>query len=72
MTGVQTCALPIFGIIEDNPAPVTDTPPAPQVEPVASADPLIDEQDQIDVEKPAEMRGKLADAVAKSTKPQRI
>lgn len=61
-----------IGIIEDNPAPVTDTPPAPQVEPVASADPLIDEQDQIDVEKPAEMRGKLADAVAKSTKPQRI
>lgn len=42
-----------------------DTIPAPPPPPPA-LDPLIDEQDQFDVAQP-EMRGRLADAVAKST-----
>lgn len=42
----------------------SDTIPAPP--PPPSLDPMIDEQDQIDVVQP-EMRGRLADAVAKST-----
>jgi hypothetical protein len=42
-----------------------DTIPAPPPPPPA-LDPLIDEQDQIDVVQP-EMRGRLADAVARAT-----
>jgi hypothetical protein len=53
------------GIIEDRPAPVRI---APQAEPDPVADPLIAEQDEIEIVKPpqTEMRGKLADAVAKT------
>lgn len=58
---------PVAGIdngpVADNVAP--PQPPAPVVEP--SADPLIDEQDAMEVQKP-QMRGSLADAVAKSTR----
>lgn len=58
------------GIIEDHPAPARTAPraePDPVAEPVA--DPVIAEQDEIEIVKPPqpEMRGKLADAVAKTT-----
>ena len=61
------------GIIEDRPAPVRTAPPA-EPDPVADpidelvADPVIAEQDEIEIVKPPqpEMRGKLADAVAKT------
>ena len=45
-----------------NPVPRDTVPMAP---PPPSLDPLIDEQDDIEVQKP-EIRGKLADAVAKA------
>jgi hypothetical protein len=69
-TPVAGAMRPGSGVIEDKPAakPMSVTPPAPV------ADPLIEEQDQVEVVKPAEpkMRGSLADAVAKSTGPTRI
>ena len=70
-TPVAGALRPGSGVIEDKPAtpkPMSVTPPAPV------ADPLIAEQDQVEVVKPTEtkMRGSLADAVAKSTGPTRI
>jgi hypothetical protein len=66
VVGAPVAMVPGSGVIESRPV-ATPTPPAP----VASADPLIDEQDTATIE-PPKMRGSLADSVAKKTGPSRI
>lgn len=61
-TPVAGAMQPGSGVVERAQKPVADVAP----QPVASADPLIDEQDAIEVPKEPEMRGKLAGAVAKT------
>lgn len=70
-TPVAGAMRPGSGIIEDKPSV---TRQATVVQPAPVADPLIEEQDQVEVVKPTEtkMRGSLADAVAKSNGPTRI
>jgi hypothetical protein len=51
---------PGSGVIEDKPKQVVAAP-------VPSADPLIDEQDQMPTESETKMRGNLADTIAKQS-----
>jgi hypothetical protein len=70
-TPVAGAMRPGSGVIEDKPAAAK---PMSVAQPAPVADPLIEEQDKVEVVKPTEtkMRGSLADAVAKSTGPTRI
>ena len=56
-------AKPKAGQVVQQPMPPSDTIPAPPLPP--SLDPTIEEQDEVEIP-PVEMRGKLADAVAKA------
>lgn len=68
VVGAPVAMAPGSGVIDNKPA-ATPTPVAPA--PVLSADPLIDEQDEVPIEAP-KLRGSLADSVAKKTGPSRI